>query len=317
MRTPVTRTGTVVLLGARDDAHVQEVARRLRAEDMDTVVVDTRAFPEQTRLSLTESLDGIVVDGREVGRPAAVYLRGLHAHPMAFGVDAQEAMDADWRTTLTAFREKSALLLGLLGRWERLGVPLYNPPSSDGCMHKPAQLAALQAVGLPVPQTLWTNDAEAVRRFARKGRVAYKPISGGAATRELSAADLTDERLAALAAAPVTFQELLPGESLRVYVLDGAVIASLRIVSSALDFRQHEERIEQVPLPPEVARDCVRACEVLGLRWTGMDLKRDADGVPRILELNGSAMFLGFDARGGTDVAGHLARALARHARGG
>ncbi|WP_368738048.1 RimK family alpha-L-glutamate ligase [Myxococcus sp. AM009] len=313
----MTRTGTVVLLGARDDAHVQEVARRLRAEDMDTVVVDTRAFPEQTRLSLTESLDGIVVDGREVGRPAAVYLRGLHAHPMAFGVDAQEAMDADWRTTLTAFREKSALLLGLLGRWERLGVPLYNPPSSDGCMHKPAQLAALQAVGLPVPQTLWTNDAEAVRRFARKGRVAYKPISGGAATRELSAADLTDERLAALAAAPVTFQELLPGESLRVYVLDGAVIASLRIVSSALDFRQHEERIEQVPLPPEVARDCVRACEVLGLRWTGMDLKRDADGVPRILELNGSAMFLGFDARGGTDVAGHLARALARHARGG
>ncbi|NVI98805.1 hypothetical protein HV824_11825 [Myxococcus sp. AM009] len=307
----------MVLLGARDDAHVQEVARRLRAEDMDTVVVDTRAFPEQTRLSLTESLDGIVVDGREVGRPAAVYLRGLHAHPMAFGVDAQEAMDADWRTTLTAFREKSALLLGLLGRWERLGVPLYNPPSSDGCMHKPAQLAALQAVGLPVPQTLWTNDAEAVRRFARKGRVAYKPISGGAATRELSAADLTDERLAALAAAPVTFQELLPGESLRVYVLDGAVIASLRIVSSALDFRQHEERIEQVPLPPEVARDCVRACEVLGLRWTGMDLKRDADGVPRILELNGSAMFLGFDARGGTDVAGHLARALARHARGG
>ncbi|NVJ16520.1 hypothetical protein HV826_20465 [Myxococcus sp. AM010] len=307
----------MVLLGARDDAHVQEVARRLRAEDMDTVVVDTRAFPEQTRLSLTESLDGIVVDGREVGRPAAVYLRGLHAHPMAFGVDAQEAMDADWRTTLTAFREKSALLLGLLGRWERLGVPLYNPPSSDGCMHKPAQLAALQAVGLPVPQTLWTNDAEAVRRFARKGRVAYKPISGGAATRELSAADLTDERLAALAAAPVTFQELLPGESLRVYVLDGAVIASLRIVSSALDFRQHEELIEQVPLSPEVARDCVRACEVLGLRWTGMDLKRDADGVPRILELNCSAMFLGFDARGGTDVAGHLARALARHARGG
>lgn len=313
----MTRTGTVVLLGARDDAHVMEVARRLHAEDVDTVVVDTRAFPEETRLSLTESLDGIAVDGREVGRPAAVYLRGLHAHPLAFGVDAQEAMDADWRTTLTAFREKSALLLGLLGRWERLDVPLYNPPSSDWSMHKPAQLAALQAAGLPVPRTLWTNDAEAVRRFAREGRVAYKPVVGGAATRELSEADLTDERLAALAAAPVTFQALLPGESLRVYVLDGAVIASLRIVSPSLDFRQHEERIEQVTLPPEVARDCVKACEVLGLRWTGMDLKRDAEGVPRILELNGSAMFLGFDARGGTDVAGHLTRALARHARGG
>ncbi|AEI63393.1 ATP-grasp domain-containing protein [Corallococcus macrosporus] len=314
---PVTRTGAVVLLGARDDAHVQEVARRLRAESVDTVVVDTRAFPERTRLSLTETLDGIVVDGREVGRPAAVYVRGLHGHPLAFGVDARENMDADWRTTLTAFREKSALLSGLLGRWERMGVPLYNPPSSDWSLHKPAQLAALQAAGLPVPRTLWTNDAEAVRRFAREGRTVYKPVTGGAATRELREADLADERLAALAAAPVTFQELLPGENLRVYVLDGEVIASLRITSPSLDFRQREAVIEPVTPPPELTRDCVKACEVLGLRWTGMDLKRDADGVPRFLELNGSAMFLGFDARGGTDVAGHLTRALARHARGG
>nr|WP_236673765.1 hypothetical protein [Comamonas sp. JC664] len=184
-------------------------------------------------------------------------------------------------------------------------------------MHKPAQLAALRAAGLPVPRTLWTNDAEAVRRFARSGRVAYKPIAGGAATQELREDDLTDERLAALAAAPVTFQELLPGEDLRVYVLDGAVIASLRIVSAALDFRQHEARIEPVTLEPEVARACVKACDVLGLRWTGLDLKRDGDGVLRFLELNGSAMFLGFDARGGSDVAGHLTRALVRHARGG
>ena len=312
----VTRTGTVVLVGSREDAHVQEMARRLSAEDVDSVVVDTLAFPEETRLSLTEDLAGIVVDGRDVGRPAAVYLRGLHAHPLAYLVDAQDAMDADWRTTLTAFREKSALLNGLLGRWERLGVPLYNPPSSDWVMHKPAQLAALQAAGLPVPRTLWTNDAEAVRRFARGGRVAYKPVMGGAATRELRAEDLTDERLAALSAAPVTFQELLPGEDLRVYVLDGAVIASLRIVTASLDFRQNEERIELVTLPEDVARACVQACEVLGLRWTGLDLKRDADGVPRFLELNGSAMFLGFDARGGSDVAGHLTRALVRHARG-
>ncbi len=313
----MTRTGTVVLVGSRADAHVQEVARGLHAEDVDTVVLDTLAFPEATRLSLTEDLAGVVVDGREVGRPAAVYVRGLHAHPLAARVEVRDAMDADWRTTLTAFREKSALLLGLLGRWERLGVPLYNPPSSDWGMHKPAQLAALRAAGLPVPRTLWTNDAEAVRRFARSGRVAYKPIAGGAATQELREDDLTDERLAALAAAPVTFQELLPGEDLRVYVLDGAVIAGLRIVSAALDFRQHEARIEPVTLEPEVARACVKACDVLGLRWTGLDLKRDGDGVLRFLELNGSAMFLGFDARGGSDVAGHLTRALVRHARGG
>jgi len=310
-----TETGAVVLVGSREDLHVKEVARRLGVEGVEAVVVDTLAFPEETKLSLTEDLGGIIVDGRTVGRPAAVYVRGLHSSPMAYLVDAQEAMDEDWRTTLTAFREKATMLNGLLGRWEQLGVPLYNPVSSDWVMHKPVQVAALKAAGLPVPRTLWSNDPEAVRRFAAGGRVAYKPVTGGAATRELTAEDLTDERLAALAAAPVTFQELLPGEDLRVYVLDGEIIASLRIVTSALDFRQNEERLEPVELPPEVARDCMRACGVLGLRWTGLDLKRGLDGELKFLELNGSAMFLGFDAGGGTDVAGHLTRALAKHAR--
>jgi glutathione synthase/RimK-type ligase-like ATP-grasp enzyme len=310
-----TETGTVVLVGSREDIHIQDVARRLAAEGVEAVVVDTLAFPDETKVSLTDDLDGIIVDGRPVGRPAAVYVRGLHASPLAFMVDAQEAMDEDWRITLTAFREKATLLNGLLARWERLGVPLYNPGSSDWVMHKPAQLAALKAAGLPVPRTLWTNDPEAVRRFAAGQRVAYKPITGGAATRELTAEDLSDERLSALAAAPVTFQELLPGEDIRVYVLDGEVIASLRIVTSALDFRQNEERLEPIELPPEVALDCVKACQVLGLRWTGLDLKRGQDGVLKFLELNGSAMFLGFDAGGGTDVAGHFTRALARHAR--
>ena len=46
------------------------------------------------------------------------------------------------------------------------------------------------------------------------------------------------------------------------------------------------------------------------LRFTGMDLKRDSDGTLRFLELNGSPMFLCFDARAGTDIAGCLAARL-------
>ncbi len=310
-----TQTGTVVLVGAREDEHIQAVEKKLRELGVDAVVVDTLRFPEEATLSLTDALDGIVADGRPLGRPASVYVRGLYTSPMAYLVDAEEAMKEDWRTTMTAFREKSTLLLGLLSRWERLGVPLYNPSAHDWLHHKPAQLSVLKAAGLPVPETLWTNDPEAVRRFAAGRRVAYKPVLGGAATRELKPEDLTEERLAALGAAPVTFQELLPGEDIRVYVLDGEVIAALRITTQALDFRQNEERIEQIELPPEVRAQCVKGCSALGLRWTGLDLKRGQDGVLKFLEFNSSAMFLGFDARAGTDILGHFTRALARHAR--
>lgn len=308
------RQRPILLVGSASDAHVAALARRLREEGGDPVVVDTLAFPEATRVSLGEELDAVVVNGRRIERPGAVYLRQLHAHPLAFGVDAREAMDEDWVTTLVAFREKAAFLRGLLGRWEAQGVPVYNPLATEWRSEKPVQLALLRRAGLPVPETLWTNDPEAVRRFARRRRVAYKPVMGGAATRELGPEELTDERLATLEAAPVTFQELLPGEDLRVYVIDGEVVASVRIVSGALDFRQHEELIESIELPPDLARDCLQAVEVIGLRWTGMDLKRDEHGVPRFLELNASPMFLGFDARAGTDVLGRLAGALLRAA---
>jgi len=305
----------VVLLGSREDEHVSQLAQRLGQEGVVARVVDTLGFPEETRLALTEQLDGISVDGGPLVQPGAVYLRSFHAHPLAFGVDARDAMNDDWRTTLVAFREKSTLLRGLLGRWEALGVPVYNPESTSWRMPKPVQLALLAQAGLPVPETLWTNDPAAVRRFATRGRVAYKPVDGGAATLELRAEDLTDARLAALEAAPVTFQRLLPGEDVRVYVLDGEIIASVRILSRALDFRRNEEKVEPITLPPDVASQCLEATRVLGLRWTGMDLKRDTEGTLRFLELNDSPMFLGFDARAGTDILGRLARGLARAAR--
>ena len=305
----------VLIIGSHEDPHVTQVARRLGELGVESFVVDTLSFPEHTRIALTEQLDGITVDGRFIGRPAAVYLRQLHAHPLAFGVDVTTDMDEDWRTTLVTFREKATLLMGLLARWEALGVPMYNPPSTEWRNAKPVQLCLLREAGLPVPETLWTNDAQAVRQFAQGRRVAYKPVAGGAATRELFPEDLTDERLAALELAPVTFQELLPGEDVRVYVLAGEIIAALRITSSALDFRQHEESIEPMTLPDEVARQCLRAAEVCGLRWTGLDMKRAQDGSLKFLELNASAMFLGFDARAGTDLLGRLTGALAHPVR--
>ena len=152
-----------------------------------------------------------------------------------------------------------------------------------------------------------------VKRFAAAGPTIYKPVSGGAATRQLNPGDLTPSRLAKLSAAPVTFQELLPGDDIRVYVIDGKVVARLRIVTDALDFRQNEEAVETVSLPDEVDRQCVMAARILGLRFTGMDLKADAKGTLRILELNPSAMFLGFDQLAGTDVAGDLTEALLAH----
>ncbi|HJQ97367.1 MAG TPA: hypothetical protein VJ826_03580 [Candidatus Polarisedimenticolaceae bacterium] len=307
----------IILIGAADDEHVAALRDKLVGDGHEALVFDALRFPEGVRLACSEDPEHILLDGRPVGRPRSIYLRGLYLSPMHFGVDAEKDMAEDWRTTLVIFREKAEMLLGVVQRWEDLGVPIYNSLSSGERTRKPGQLARLAAAGVPVPKTLWSNDPAEVLAFARRhGRVAYKPVAGGAATKELTEADLTPERLESLGNAAVTFQELLPGEDYRVFVVDGRVAAAFRIVAAGLDYRGTEESIEYTELPERDREASVRAAETLGLRFTGIDLKRGADGRLYVLEANGSPMFLGFDARaGGSQVLDALADALAGSVR--
>lgn len=302
-----------MLIGSPIDAHVAAINEALRERGVDAVVVDTLSFPDGVRISLTERLDSISVEGRLLGRPAAVYLRDIYTHPLGFGVDVVAEMEQDWRRTLVAFREKAQMLYPLLSRWCEMGVPVYNPPSGDWRRSKAFQLAVLERAGIPVPKTVWTNDPEEVRRFAQGRRVVYKPVAGGAATRELGPEDLTDGRLRALRGAPVTFQELLEGDNYRVYSLDGEIVGCLRVVASALDFRQNEEVVEEATLPDEILEQCLTAADLIGVRWAGIDLRADAGGTLRFLELNSSPMFLGFDARAGTKILDALVDRLASY----
>lgn len=305
---------SIVICGSLSDIHVKTVFDRIRENGHVPSVLDAQQFPESMRIKLRQTCEEIDIDGRSLARPAAVYLRSLYQSPAGFGVHVEEEhMRRDWRQTLAKFEERNTLLASVLLRWEALGVPIYNPVSIQRNITKPFQLALLARAGLPVPRTLWTNDPEAVKEFAKSGPVIYKPVQGGAATRELTDQDLSERRLQKLSQAPVTFQERLPGDDIRVYVIDGVIAARFRIVTDAIDFRQNEKAIERIELPEEVERQCIRAAEVLGLRFTGMDLKGDAEGRLRILELNPSAMFLGFDILGKSDILGALTRALVKH----
>jgi glutathione synthase/RimK-type ligase-like ATP-grasp enzyme len=305
----------IVLVGSEEDDHVRAVRDALRKNGVEPLVLDSLKFPNGPRLSMGPGIEETTLDDRDVGRPGAVYLRSLYLTPLAFGVDAKKDMDEDWRTTLVIFREKAEVLLSVCRRWEALDVPIYNPITVSDAVRKPYQMSLLANAGLPVPRTLWSNDPQAVLRFSAGERVAYKPVAGGAATRELAPEDLTERRLSSLSNAAVTFQELLPGTDMRAFVLDGEIISAYRIVTDSLDYRQNEEKVESISLTTEVADICLRAAAVAQLRFTGMDLKVAADGRPRILELNPSPMFLGFDRLAGTDVLGKLASALIARAR--
>ncbi len=274
----------VGIVGAPDDLQVSTLARLLGDR---AVLIDSRNFPGQVAMTI---------------RPPnlrSVYVRQIHAAP--YPQDAGHA-------ALTAFREKGAFLAGWLLTAEEAGVRIVNSPRSDPYGNKPFQLALFRKAGLPVPDTLITNDPVEVRAFAaRRERLIYKPVAGGATTRPLEARDL--ERLELLRSAPVLFQEYIPGENVRAYVVGRRLVSAAVIeTTDAYDFRRSEGRCVTVELPNPVRAWCPLAAEACRLEFTSIDLRRDRDRWV-FLEANTSPMWAGFDLK--TD--GKVGPALAEH----
>jgi glutathione synthase/RimK-type ligase-like ATP-grasp enzyme len=212
---------------------------------------------------------------------------------------------------LNQLREYRSLLTSALRHVEAHDVPIVNSVSATS-LHalKPHQIDAFAEAGVPVPATLATNDPAAVESFVQShDAVVYKPVAGGGYAREVSATDLTGDRLDTLANAPVQFQERVDGRNLRAFVLDGDVVAAGELQTDALDYRTDDHDVAPVELDPAVERTVVRATETLDLTFAGVDVI-DTESAFVVLEANPSPMFATFDRLAGTDVAGALAEWL-------
>jgi glutathione synthase/RimK-type ligase-like ATP-grasp enzyme len=122
-------------------------------------------------------------------------------------------------------------------------------------------------------------------------------------------ADLAEDRLRLLSNAPVIFQENVRGADIRVFVLDGKILCALEIEMETenVDFRGHEKAIRIIQVPRDVEAQCLAAAAICSLVFTGIDLKRTADGRYVILECNPSSMFIGFARMSGFPIDERLA----------
>ena len=265
-------------------------------------MLDLSAFPQTVRLSLRDGVPS--ADGVDVGGVRGWYVRGL---PLALPFLVTSRRD------YAAGRERRSFVAGFVDALARAGAVFVNPPA---CMaqhfHKLDQLRRLREAGVPVPQTLATNDPRAVVEFATSvgGSLVYKPVAGGGLCRRVSAEDLGEERLRALAAAPVLFQEEVPGRNLRVYVIGGRVAAAYEIVSDRVDYRGAESAVVTVTLEDDEAEACRRAASACGMAFTGVDVKQREDGSFAVLECNPSPMFAAIERRTGAPA---VSAALADH----
>jgi glutathione synthase/RimK-type ligase-like ATP-grasp enzyme len=213
-------------------------------------------------------------------------------------------------------RERAAFASELLADWLELspGRVVNRPSAMLTNISKPFQAQLITEAGFLAPPTLISNDPERVRGFlARHGRIIYKSCSSvRSIVQEWRPGGPNLDRIRNL---PTQFQAFVPGVNIRVHVVGDAVIATA-IESEATDYRYalsqgFSASMRPTVLPAEIAAKCRRLTTMLGLAFSGIDLKRTSQDEWYCFEVNPSPGYSYFQDQTGQPIAEALVRYLA------
>ncbi|HLO96237.1 MAG TPA: ATP-grasp domain-containing protein, partial [Burkholderiaceae bacterium] len=254
------------------------------------------------------ALDAEGLRGRFVheGRAHALdEVAGLYLRPFGRLSDGTKAAARQQQLWCQAWAELGELFQG----------QVVNRVSAMGSnASKPYQLRLLASLGFAVPPSLVSNAPAEVLAFeAEHGPLIYKSASGvRSIVRELDAE--ARSRLDRLRHCPTLFQKRLRGSNVRVHVV-GQEVHATEIEADVVDYRYAsrqggDAQLRPTTLEPLTRERCLRASQVLGLPFVGLDLMLADDGQTYCFEANPSPGYSFFEDATGQDISGALARLL-------
>src|SRR5579875_3080032 len=218
--------------------------------------------------------------------------------------------------------EQVVFRMDALHRVAAAGVPVVNPPRAiEAAVDKYLTLALLDQAGLSVPGT-WAGQSAAAALEAFEelgGDVVIKPLFGseGRGLVRVSHREIAWRTLHALeriGAVPYLQRAIRhPGHDLRAFVLNEAVLGSMRRFAAPGDWRTNVSlggRAEPYRLSSEEERLAIEAARAIGARVAGVDLIHDLDrDRPIILEVNAVPGWRALSRVTGIDVAAAILEA--------
>ncbi len=284
-----------LILGPDNDQHALHIKSACDARNHPVLLFDSADFPTQTAISWSPHLNegSVHIDGDDIPFSGirSVFWSCLHPAKLACGMTPEQQSIArnDVCSTLRTFLQEPTI------RW-------VNPwQSYQYHKVKPRQLAHAQRLGANIPVTLISNNIEKILAFCEQvGNVIYKPVYGGALTREVQPNQLNPQRLQlVLAMSPVTLQQFIPGTNVRTYVI-GQHVFSAEIAADTIDFRDDRNPVlRPISLSVRETELAIRISRGFGMCWTAIDWRRDHDGTLFFLEANPSPMFMFFEQQTG------------------
>ncbi len=200
---------------------------------------------------------------------------------------------------------------------EQRGVSVMNSPRAiERCVDKFYTTMLLSEAGLPTPETVvCEGEADAMGAVRAMGDVIIKPLFGsmGHGIVRVTDPDVAFSVVRAFAQMRVVFyvQRAVDhgGCDVRVFVLGGRAVGAIERRAPAGEWRTNVSRGgSAVPfdLPPAWEQLALRAAEVVGADYVGVDLLPSRDGTVFVLEVNGIPAWRGLQQALGLDVAGAI-----------
>ena len=210
--------------------------------------------------------------------------------------------------------EQIVFRVDVLHALEEQGIRVINPARViERTVDKLWTSAILQREGLPTPDTIVCESIDAAypAREQLGGDVIVKPLFGSMG---LGMVRVSDEETAFRVFRAIEMirgvfylQRTIDhdGRDIRAFVIGGRVVAAIERRSQG--WRTNLARggeARPLSLPPKWADLAIRAAEVVGAEYAGVDLLPARDGSLYMLEVNGIPGWEGLQAATGLDVAG-------------
>ena len=286
---------SVIILSSTTGWHIDELTRAVRARGLEPVVL-----PWEGNVCRVGGAGGVTNGGRLLAGARAVLPRIIPSGSL----------------------EQIIYRVDTLHRLEEDGVRVMNSARAIERTVDKAWTSAILAQGdLPTPETVICERAEdAFEAFRALGQdVVVKPLFGsmGLGMSRVSDEDMAWRvfRVIETVRGVYYLQRFVPheGRDIRAFVVGDRVLGAMQ--RTAPGWRTNFSRggkAAPVDLPAEWANLAVRAAQLVGAEYAGVDLLPSTDGPVYVLEVNGIPGWEGLQQATGIDVAGAVIEQLLR-----
>jgi len=211
--------------------------------------------------------------------------------------------------------------LGILHALRELGVPVWNDARAvERCVDKSTTSFLMANARIPTPATWCVESLEAARAIAQRelanGPLVLKPLFGSQGRGLKLIADVEDLPPPEIVTGVYYLQRFVGVErdgfrDMRLLVLKGQVVAAMvRHADSWITNVKQGGRPVATVADAEVKTLALAAARVVGADLAGVDILRDADGRPFVLEVNSMPAWRGLQRVTSTNIAAMIAREL-------